>query len=1091
MSGARVTTASIIGQIRSNLRDRYDNGFPVLKEIIQNSDDAKARSLVMGWCQGIEGAENPLLRDPGLFFINDAPLQLEHAHGIMTIAGGSKASDKASVGKFGLGMKSLFHMCEAFFFIASNWRQDEWAADVFNPWAERRPDWENFPESDRQAIEARLNPVIDKFTNRGEPNWFVVWVPLRTLEQVEAWGNQSIIANFEASEGTVPPEFMLEPSLTDKVADIFPLLKCLERVELVIEHNSDFVSRFLVELQKGAARSQFTGEKAFENDKASQSWDGHVQISSAGQTSTLSYAGVETLLTFESLNELKHEERGWPTSLDGETVDDVPDKAEQHASVVITRTPAIGNAVITASWAVFLPLDATREFQKVEIDGNFDYHIYLHGYFFVDAGRKGIHGHDDIGEDADFSAVGNDEKLLRRAWNLTLANKGTLNQLLPALKGLLEALGVKKDKEIEAISLGIQSLFPNKYLQCATSRYGWLYRLLPAKKGWELIEGTQGTRLLPAPENRDDYSRVWETFPWLSAHSENVYFAESGKGHIVSSENAVWMHDELDQLLRVDVQDVFTSQVRLGYLLSFIKQEFDIRGKDRLPTQLHLQALLCEIVKAALTQVPLESLAKHRKLFSDLVGYIPQSKRLSISIDKKSGQPLWDVIAAQNTSHIFLPADFDNRVAPGLASFDESCASTLLRALDDWLHKRKTRYDWVEQSDSVIREILEKTPNRKVVYSMCGDLRLFPVYDLRRKKDRLKSRNELVDLRENGRLFLMTGHKNVHSSFGIGRELLNAIAGDVHFLGNNTKKLLFPDTKLPDCNPHSTLSFLASHPDLAIEERRIALIQRLLSEDLEKFESRQGFRYLLHGCCEDNGSKQLWKNAAHEDAVWIKLWAWLTADDQPKWTIISSELSEELNDRIKKALKIHDVSAETVLSTWGSRLVEIDYAPLALTQDDRNAILCKVRDGDLWCSLPLHETSDGKYQKIDGRCVLEGADEIPEGLDVVAIKQSSHEDVKNQQLNFIGQIDHEKLIRIALKQEIPQQHGLFILDQLMSIRHAGSSLSDETLDSLKHVSWLTLANGQAVSPSRVISFAKDEWPEAVALCEHVDTGCFS
>ena len=34
-------TTNYVNLIADNLRDRYDNGFPILKELIQNADDAK------------------------------------------------------------------------------------------------------------------------------------------------------------------------------------------------------------------------------------------------------------------------------------------------------------------------------------------------------------------------------------------------------------------------------------------------------------------------------------------------------------------------------------------------------------------------------------------------------------------------------------------------------------------------------------------------------------------------------------------------------------------------------------------------------------------------------------------------------------------------------------------------------------------------------------------------------------------------------------------------------------------------------------------------------------------------------------------
>jgi hypothetical protein len=48
-----------INLIAANLRDRYKSGFPILKELIQNADDAKAGTLVFGYHPGLPG--NPLI----------------------------------------------------------------------------------------------------------------------------------------------------------------------------------------------------------------------------------------------------------------------------------------------------------------------------------------------------------------------------------------------------------------------------------------------------------------------------------------------------------------------------------------------------------------------------------------------------------------------------------------------------------------------------------------------------------------------------------------------------------------------------------------------------------------------------------------------------------------------------------------------------------------------------------------------------------------------------------------------------------------------------------------------------------------------
>ena len=114
MSGFIQNPIQFVNLIRDNLGDRYLSGFPVIKELIQNTDDAKATQLDFGLVAGIAGAEHPLLQGPGLFLINNGEFKKSDATAIFSFGLNSKADDNSSIGKFGLGMKSVFHFCFTF-----------------------------------------------------------------------------------------------------------------------------------------------------------------------------------------------------------------------------------------------------------------------------------------------------------------------------------------------------------------------------------------------------------------------------------------------------------------------------------------------------------------------------------------------------------------------------------------------------------------------------------------------------------------------------------------------------------------------------------------------------------------------------------------------------------------------------------------------------------------------------------------------------------------------------------------------------------------------------------------------------------------
>jgi hypothetical protein len=67
-------TTNDVNLIADNLRDRYDNGFPILKELIQNADDARARVFLFKLDRGFADVVHPLLWGPGIRFLDDGVL---------------------------------------------------------------------------------------------------------------------------------------------------------------------------------------------------------------------------------------------------------------------------------------------------------------------------------------------------------------------------------------------------------------------------------------------------------------------------------------------------------------------------------------------------------------------------------------------------------------------------------------------------------------------------------------------------------------------------------------------------------------------------------------------------------------------------------------------------------------------------------------------------------------------------------------------------------------------------------------------------------------------------------------------------------
>ncbi len=172
MAGYLQDPLQIINLIADNLRDRYESGFPVLKEIIQNVDDAgkdcEKLHLEFGYCGGLPQATHQLLKGPALYFLNNGNFTDSDNRAIRSFGLNQKAAEQSAIGKFGLGMKSVFHFCEAFFYLAKNSEKNYEV--ILNPWSgddefsSFHRDWDNFDANDAEFVREQLGDALSTAT---------------------------------------------------------------------------------------------------------------------------------------------------------------------------------------------------------------------------------------------------------------------------------------------------------------------------------------------------------------------------------------------------------------------------------------------------------------------------------------------------------------------------------------------------------------------------------------------------------------------------------------------------------------------------------------------------------------------------------------------------------------------------------------------------------------------------------------------------------------------------------------------------------------------------------------------------------------
>jgi len=425
MTGMKGYTTNYVNLIKDNLRDRYNTGFPILKELIQNADDAQAKSFVFGSHPGFE-SKHPLLSGSGLWFFNDGKFRKDDIQSLRSFGINAKAGDGSTIGKFGLGMKSVFHLCEALFYVA--WDGTEMYREGLTPWksAEHNPhpEWDETSETDWLGLENFARTIVADH----EQSWFLLWIPLRQKRHLlNAHGNQkgAILTRFPGDDPTDDLGFLNQAELL--LAEILPLLRHLER----IEHRADS-DPFVLELKV--------------DQRLLMAADGQNERQSIG---SVALSHNKLLLAFAGLRRISHDSDGvflrlrendkWPRTWyldeDGHEKEAL-DKTRPEGAVMFCSGPETVSR-LDIHWAVFLPLEYGSE-QIVIESGERGHRLVLHGQFFIDAGRKGITGFEWLGASSDSPKFAEndtvDETTLQKTWNRMLAQQVLLPQVLPALQ---------------------------------------------------------------------------------------------------------------------------------------------------------------------------------------------------------------------------------------------------------------------------------------------------------------------------------------------------------------------------------------------------------------------------------------------------------------------------------------------------------------------------------------------------------------------------------------------------------------------------------------------------------------------------------
>ena len=1044
--GLRHDPLADIELIRQNLTDRYRTGFPILKELLQNADDAKSTSVEFVWTPGIPTARHPLLKGPGLIAINDGRFTDEDRDAIRMMGLSDKFSQQASIGKFGLGLKSVFHWCEAFLYFARDTADGQVEGDILNPWSGEsgmtsfHADWDDFTREDVTVITTHLSQVLVR------PSYFGLWIPLRRKEHCS--GLAPIKTTFLGDENR-GPDFLKASDLGRRFADALPLLVNLVEIHVSMLSANGHLDRIIdIDLSKTELPT-LTGE---------------ICVREKGVVSRHHFLGNKAM-NDEQLETLTASPF-WPsnTRINRETAkpEKIPEKADTRAATVFLTHPAMNGGRLEVAWATFLPLG--EAVAQPPCPGDSDYTLLLHGGFFVDPGRN----RPDFGLE-DSPDTPQDGIELRQRWNSTLVKSVVAPQVLPTLASVVRS-GVASPI-VRNITSAIKEAFSSsdelrRWQPALVQEHQWAYCLSAEGDSWRLLPAS--SPVVGIPSTRDGRIQISTIFPALRTVADRIPITFADWPRIApSSELADWPVDSLLAMLDIDVESIFRSAESLEYLSRFLSQSGDQIGS------VVIQRKLVSIARTALRRVDLNELRKHRGTVSQFLTLISSELLfpLNLNISSETDAVYQHVLTLQ-LQVLPIPREFVPDSNQSAGEFSAGELGDVLRTLARVAAEAKTEEQVRVFSDFTLRILEACRTNRREALERFRDLNVVGVYDCKRGNWVLTSWKELSDARGTERIFRDDGSGS--RSWAVA---LQTVLGDerVLLIDNFTASVLFAGSGIAYCTPVTVARLIFKTRSLPVPDRRVPLLSKLLAEPQSDQSGVivRAIRYLLHSSFEhtDDTSLPLFQTGMSDSSVWRDLAHQALDILHQRWRLIPVCLSSCVAPARATQLHLQNIDVRAVsdlLRNAGPGHIDCSL----LSPSDRELVMREISDNTLLQRLVIHEDRSGRL------CAIEPAprpvylesdyrfDPHYEDLVVILIR-SKYDDIADKQRRLLSAWTSRAAIQVALAQPEPSHFTIQILDALSSLGGA-RELGKELRDKLTSTSWLSGRNREAIAPADLL-----------------------
>ncbi|WP_429295030.1 hypothetical protein [Paraburkholderia sp. CI3] len=769
--------------------------------------------------------------------------------------------------------------------------------------------------------------------------------------------------------------------------------------------------------------------------------------------------------------------RGWPKTnaiVEQGRRTSVRDKGEPEGAVAFAHADG-RKGKLSLQWAVFLPTDEERFCYQAAIPGGSrEYSIALHGQFFVDAGRRGIEGIEQITAPVVETNDVSTESAVQLAWNQSLAQRVVLPMLLPALDEYVRT-ECFDDATIEDLTYALTRCAPNgagAHGEGFIATFGshvcreraWARVLRPRGPEWKLLVAG-ADRLLPLPRPlNNDHGRPWRALPGLNALGGAVF--PDATAPCISDSVPQWDEDSVCRVIDEIPAATLAGEVELRYLLEFLRMHESVALAME-----HVQVRLVVALRRALSGLHLAELRNNRALFQEVTGLLRPSLRFGIGArDKDARRALPEEIYRRlldtRTDALLIPAD----LAPEGGAPSASDVQQWLECLGALIEEGVNMASCLDAADAFIRA---GGPNEEAQHDLLRRrprLRILRATNAADAAEVACSLNALLDLHRHHLLFrtadgidkLGLTSTLARAVPGLGPMVVGRFVGELVRSAHDSGKREVPRTN-EATEIFRAIGMQAVAPALGKPAERTPLLRRVADADADLTIApvREGVRYLLHGsAAQFRSDESLWKDPSGEDGPWVRLWRMVETDS---WKVLDVTLSRHLTDHSCFALKVRPVDQQTVTEHL-RRLDHFDDVDAKQFSDsDLDMLLGAIKDEAVWVNLPLHRDERREFGTAHN-CFLGREPLLPPGFEhgLRFIVESEDEAHKRRQHACIPSWSAAEAGRVLLNSKAPAAFWSELMELLPLL--GKGEISGAWTD----VSWLPLASGGTIAHSSLV-----------------------